>query len=142
MNTKLKKIGELLSQCRKDKGLTQEEVGALVGVQKAMISKVENGMCVNFGTIDRIAEALGVEPVVGLRPKTKPDKKMIDYVMTAIVEFADRHSLTVREASNYIGRFKGIDFLTEFYDVEHTLSFDDCVSDLTVVCQNNGGMLK
>lgn len=43
---------------------------------------------------------------------------------------------------NYIRRFKGIDFLTEFYDVEHTLSFNDCVDDLTIVCQNNGGTLR
>ena len=142
MNTNLQKIGELLSQYRKSKGLTQEEVGAMIGVQKAMVSKVENGLCVNFNTINRLAEALGVEPVVGLKPKKKADKNLIDYVMTVIIEFARRHGLTIREASNYIGRFKGIDFLVEFYDVEHTLSFNDCVDDLTVVCQNYGDTLK
>ncbi|MEO4758690.1 helix-turn-helix transcriptional regulator, partial [Phocaeicola vulgatus] len=42
MNTNLQKIGELLAQCRKNKGLTQEEVGVMIGVQKAMVSKVEN----------------------------------------------------------------------------------------------------
>ena len=142
MNTNLQKIGELLAQCRKNKGLTQEEVGVMIGVQKAMVSKVENGLCVNFGTVNRIAEALGVEPIVALKSKKKADKNLIDYVMTVIVEFARRHDLTIREASNYIRRFKGIDFLTEFYDVEHTLSFNDCVDDLTIVCQNNGGTLR
>lgn len=142
MNTNLKKIGELLCQRRKSKGLTQEEVGAMIGVGKAMVSKVENGLCVNFNTINRLAEALGVEPVIGFKSQKKADKNLIDYVMTAIIEFASRHSLTIREASNYIGRFKGIDFLTEFYDVEHTLSFNDCVEDLTVICQNNGGTLR
>lgn len=72
----------------------------------------------------------------------KTDKDVIDYVMTAIVEFAKRHKLTIRQASNYLNRFRGIDFLTKFYDVEHTLSFNDCVSDLTVVCHNNGGALR
>lgn len=142
MNTNLKKIGELLHLQRKNKGLTQDEVGAMIGVQKAMVSKVENGLCVNFNTINRIAEALEVEPMVELKPIKKPDKNIIDYVMTAIIEFAKRHSLTIREASNYLNRFNGIDFLTEFYDVEHTLSFNDCVDDLTVVCQNNGGMIR
>lgn len=141
MNTNLKKIGELLHLQRKNKGLTQDEVGSMVGVQKAMVSKVENGLCVNFNTISRIAEALEVEPMVELKSIKKPDKNIIDYVMTAIIEFAKKHGLTIREASNYLNRFKGIDFLTEFYDVEHTLSFNDCVDDLTVVCQNNGGAL-
>ena len=93
MNTNLQKIGELLAQCRKNKGLTQEEVGVMIGVQKAMVSKVENGLCVNFGTVNRIAEALGVEPVVALKSKKKADKNLIDYVMTVIVEFARRHPL-------------------------------------------------
>lgn len=114
----------------------------MIGVQKAMVSKVENGLCVNFNTISRIAEALEVEPIVELKPVKKTDKKIIDYVMTAIIEFARRHSLTIREASNYLNRFKGIDFLTESYDVEHTLSFNDCVDDLTVICQNNGGAIR
>ena len=70
MNTNLQKIGELLAQCRKNKGLTQEEVGVMIGVQKAMVSKVENGLCVNFGTVNRIAEALGVEPIVALKSKS------------------------------------------------------------------------
>lgn len=142
MNTNLTKIGKLLSLRRKNKGLTQDEVGSMIGVQKAMVSKVENGLSVNFNTINRIAEALEVEPVVELKPIKKPDKDIIDYVMTSIIEFAKKYGLTIREASNYLNRFKGIDFLTEFYDVEHTLSFNDCVDDLTVVCQNNGGEVR
>lgn len=142
MNTHLKNIGMLLRLQRENNKLTQNEVGSMIGVQKAMVSKVENGRCVSFETINRLADALGVEPMVELRPKKQPDKNVIDYVMTAIIEFAKRHRLTIKEASNYLNRFKGIDFLTEFYDVEHTLSFTDCVDDLTVVCQNNGGGIK
>lgn len=142
MNTHLKNIGMLLRLQRENNKLTQNEVGSMIGVQKAMVSKVENGRCVSFETINRLANALGVEPMVELRPKKQPDKNVIDYVMTAIIEFAKRHRLTIKEASNYLNRFKGIDFLTEFYDVEHTLSFTDCVDDLTVVCQNNGGAIK
>lgn len=141
MRTKLNKIGELLAKRRKDKGLTQAEAGELIGVQKAMVSKIENGLSVNVDTINRLASALGVEPVVELQQMTRPGKELVDYVMTAIIEFGRRHKLSIREASNYLNRFKGIDFLTEFYDVEHTLSFNDCVDDLTVVCRNNGGAL-
>ena len=86
--------------------------------------------------------ALGKESATDMKLSTKPDKNLIDYVMIAIIEFAKRHKLTIRESSNYLIQFKGIDFLEEFYDVEHTLSFNDCVDDLTMVCLNNGGAVK
>lgn len=95
-----------------------------------------------MGAIVNLSGALGVEPVVELRPATTPSKDVIDYIMTAIIEFGRRHRLSIKEASNYLVRFKGVDFLTEFYDVEHTLSFNDCVDDLTAICQNNGGALR
>jgi len=47
--------------------------------------------------------------------------------------------MTIREASNYLNRYKGLEFLTEHYEAEHLLSLDDCVQDLVRVCQNNGG---
>ena len=142
MRAKLNSIGNLLAQRRKDKGLTQTEVGAMIGVSKGVVSKIENCDDVNVESIGRLADALGVEPVVELRPATRPDSKLISYVMTAIIEFAKHHSLSIREASNYLNRFRGIEFLSEFYDVEHTLSFNDCVADLTLYCQKNGGALK
>ncbi|MCD8151380.1 MAG: DUF3791 domain-containing protein [Clostridiales bacterium] len=39
----------------------------------------------------------------------------------------------------YLRQYKGIDFLHEFYDVEHTLSFDDTMDDLSIICRKNGG---
>ncbi len=39
----------------------------------------------------------------------------------------------------YLYAYKGIEFIKENYDVEHTLSFDDAVDDLTLICRNNGG---
>lgn len=142
MKTNLDNIGSLLAKRRKDKGLTQSEAGALIGVKKAMVSKIENGVCKNMSAINQLAAALGAEPIVELTVQNKPSKTVIEYVMTAIIEFAQRHKLSIREASNYLNRFKGLDFLSEFYDVEHTLSFNDCVDDLTVICQRNGGAIS
>lgn len=70
------------------------------------------------------------------------DKNVIAYIVTIISEFAKTHHLSVREASNYLIRFKGIDFITKHYDAEHLLSFDDSVQDLTQVCLNNGGGIQ
>ena len=114
----------------------------MMGVGKAMVSKIENGISVNMGAIGRFADALGVNPIVELHTMESPSKDVIDYIMTAIIEFARHHVLSIREASNYLNRYKGIDFLTEFYDVEHTLSFNDCVEDLTLICQKNGGAIQ
>lgn len=71
-----------------------------------------------------------------------PLKDVIDYITAAILEFGDRHGLTLAQATNYLRRYSGLDFLVEFYDVEHTLSFSDCVEDLTIICQKNGGGLR
>lgn len=142
MEKSIKNIGELLQHHRKANGLTQEEVGARMGVQKAMISKIEKGHCHNLNTIEHFAEALNTEAVVKLRPRGKIDKAMIDYVMAAIAEFSRHFSLTISQASNYLIRFGGIEYLIDFYDVEHTLSFNDCVEDLAIVCAKNGGALK
>ena len=45
-------LGEAIKQARLDRKLTQEELGKLVGVQKAQISKLESSA--NSATIDTI----------------------------------------------------------------------------------------
>ena len=67
------------------------------------------------------------------------NKNIINYIVANIGEFADTHNLTVREASNYLNRYKGIEFLTEHYEAEHQLSLYDSTQDLTRICNNNGG---
>ena len=45
-------LGEMIKSARKERRLTQEELGRLVGVQKAQISKLESSA--NSATIDTI----------------------------------------------------------------------------------------
>lgn len=66
-------------------------------------------------------------------------KEVIEYVIVAISEFAKRNFLTMRQASNYLLRFKGIEFLEQCYAAEHTLSVNDWVDDITAICKRNGG---
>lgn len=70
---------------------------------------------------------------------SKQEKDLLDYIVVCISEFASRYRMHMRDAYIYLNRYKGIEFLKEFYDVEHTLSFDDAVEDLTVICRKNGG---
>lgn len=53
-------IGEAIRQARKDKNLTQEQLGNLMGVQRAQVSKIESGKNLNFTTIARAFKAMGI----------------------------------------------------------------------------------
>ena len=69
----------------------------------------------------------------------KEDANILDYSVVCISEFASRDGMHVRDAYVYLSLNKGIEFLKDFYDVEHTLSFDDVLDDLTAICRKNGG---
>ena len=53
-------IGEAIRQARKEKNLTQEELGRMMGVQRAQVSKIESGKNLNFSTIARAFKAMGI----------------------------------------------------------------------------------
>ena len=56
---KLEILGDMIKKVRKEQHLTQEQLGELIGVQKAQISKIEtNVKDVRFSTIMRVFEAL------------------------------------------------------------------------------------
>lgn len=52
-------IGEAIKQARKERKMTQEELGKLIGVQKAQISRIEsNASNVTIDTLMRVFKAL------------------------------------------------------------------------------------
>ena len=55
-------VGQKIRQARIARGLTQEELGNLVGLQKSAIAKYENGRVVNIkrSTLQKLAQALGL----------------------------------------------------------------------------------
>ena len=55
-------LGEAIKQARLERNLTQEQLGKLVGVQKAQISKIENSLKnARFETILKVFDALGAK---------------------------------------------------------------------------------
>ena len=65
-------IGNMIKTARLERHLTQEELGKLVGVQKAQISKLENNA--NSATIDtivRVFKALQAEISFSMRLENK-----------------------------------------------------------------------
>lgn len=72
------------------------------------------------------------------------DTKMQDkvaYFIAVISEFASFHSLSNSHAYRYLERFGGLDFVNRFYNLEHTLPFEDVIEDLTAYCHRKGGAL-
>lgn len=58
-NLQMEIIGEMIKRARKNKGLTQEELGKMIGVQKAQISKLEkSAKNVTIDTIIKVFDAL------------------------------------------------------------------------------------
>ena len=55
-------LGEAIKQARQERNLTQEELGKLVGVQRAQISKIENSLTdARFETIIKVFRALNAK---------------------------------------------------------------------------------
>lgn len=67
-------LGQKIKQARLQKGLTQEELGNIVGLQKSAIAKYENGRVVNIkrSTLQKLAKALdlrGSDLIIENNPK-------------------------------------------------------------------------
>ena len=72
---------------------------------------------------------------------SKDNYYWIEYINMIIFEFARSFKIPVNKAHNYLNQYGGIDFLNEFYDVEHTENPYYTVHTLLRVCSNNGGTL-
>lgn len=60
------KIGEAIKKARKEKKLTQEQLGELMGVQRAQISKIESGKNLSVSTIARAFKAMNIPAKLSL----------------------------------------------------------------------------
>ena len=56
--------------------------------------------------------------------------------------FSSKKGLSQQDAFNYLYEHDGIRFLIDCYEAEHTLSIDDAVDDLSLLCKNNGGPIE
>jgi transcriptional regulator with XRE-family HTH domain len=61
----LKQIGKSLQGARVERGLTQTELGTLVGLPQSHISKIERGETdFQWTTLEQIANAVGLSPIL------------------------------------------------------------------------------
>ncbi len=52
-------IGEAIKKTRLQQNLTQKQLGELVGVKEAQISKIESGKSITWNTIVKVFKAMG-----------------------------------------------------------------------------------
>lgn len=72
----------------------------------------------------------------------KMTTKKINYMVACVFELARRYQVTTRAAFLCLYQYQGLQFLDEFYDIEHTLSIEDVLDDLENICHQNGGKLQ
>ena len=64
----LKQLGKRISEVRKEKGMSQLDLGSKIDMEKSNLSAIENGrQNPSALTLKRIADALGVEVVEFLK---------------------------------------------------------------------------
>jgi len=63
----------------------------------------------------------------------------INYFVMIMNLIARKYNISINETYKYLEKHKGIEFLQEFYDVEHTLNTDDVIDDVLAICAENGG---
>lgn len=66
----------------------------------------------------------------------------VEYIIAFVSEFAKVHALTSGQAFRYLERYKAIDFLDRHYNIAHTQSFQDVISDITAYCRRFGGAIQ
>ena len=59
-------IGEAIRKARLERSLTQEQLGEMMGVKKARISKIENGHNITISTMARAFSAMGTPATLNL----------------------------------------------------------------------------
>jgi len=72
---------------------------------------------------------------------SKEEQNKIDYMVICVNEFAEKFLMNYKDAFNYLHKYNAIRFLNENYTIEHTLSIEDAIEDISLIAKNNGGHL-
>ena len=76
------------------------------------------------------------------RIMSREETNKLKYTIALIAEFAEKFGIGEKQAYNYLSRFKGLAHLFSFYDVIHTLSFEEAIDTMVQVCSHNGEAAK
>lgn len=113
-------IGERLKRLRIEKGLTQEEVGNILGVTKGAVQKYETGQIGNFraDTIKKLSILYGIAPVYFIFEDVEEDYSSANSEQLRnmiILHFGEKfiRFLDVLDTLNEDGRTKVIEYAND-----------------------------
>ena len=136
------KIGKFISECRKKKQLTQEQLAVQLGVTSKSISKWENGNCLpDASKYKSLCEILGItvnELFSGERLSSETENEAKDYLVDLLasriydvdcgVSYEDFKNALLRmsETTVMLSKFKSKEDAVEYLVKETRLSFEEC----------------
>ena len=136
------KIGKFISECRKEKQLTQEQLAVQLGVTSKSISKWENGNCLpDASKYKSLCEILGItvnELFSGERLSSETENEAKDYLVDLLasriydvdcgVNYEDFKNALLRmsETTVMLSKFKSKEDAVEYLVKETRLSFEEC----------------
>lgn len=105
-----------IKELRLAKGLTQRELGSLLGVQDSVVAKYENGKVTNIkrATIEKMAHIFNCSPAYILCLDDNPKTEWNIRVQQAVTMKAETRALiAVFETLNQEGREKAMDYIAD-----------------------------
>ena len=129
-----KSLGMIIREERKKKGLTQAQLGRLIGLKESRVSKIEHGAPITPEVASFILGKMGSALQINVVDKSGFNSEESDFVVSVINNFADEKKVPLTQAYSYIVTFKGMDFLRPYQDIEKTLNNQEIVNDVSCVC--------
>ena len=136
------KIGKFISECRKEKQLTQEQLAVQLGVTSKSISKWENGNCLpDASKYKSLCEILGItvnDLFSGERLSSETENEAKDYLVDLLasriydvdcgVSYEDFKNALLRmsETTVMLSKFKSKEDAVEYLVKETGLTFEEC----------------
>lgn len=133
-------LGTLIRMERKKAKLTQAQLGKLIGLGEARVSKIENGAPITPEVADYILSKMGSELQLKIVTK-REDPTYTSFITSVLYHFSKIKGVSLSRAFRYLKTFKGLDYLAQFMEIERTLSYEEITDNLTLVCTRNGGAL-
>lgn len=120
------KMGDIIKRLREEKGITQEQLGEVIGVQKSAIRKYEKGEVENIkrSSIQKMAEYFNVTPcyLMGWEETYNPNGKLAKEVklLEEIQETYGKEAVELLQyfvELNELGKQKAIENVSDFVEI-------------------------